>query len=256
MNKKYVLILSICLPVFFYAQTASVGSSNIENEEGHRVWINLTNLQGAFKQILVGYVAEATNSWDLNYDAVTLDTNKYLDFYSINEDKKLVIQARALPFSESDFVPLGYKSASDGDFTISIDHADGDLTTHDIYLEDKKTNIIHDLRAGDYTFVTTAGTFTNRFILRYTNKALRKVDIAKPVQSVLISVDEKVINVVSTIVNISEVAIFDLSGKLLYNNSQVGSTSFNIADLQSEKQVLLVKVSLDNNSFSTTKILF
>ncbi len=256
MNKKYLIILMICLPVFFCAQTASVARSNIENAEGHRVWINLTNLQGAFKQILVGYVAEATNSWDLNYDAVTLNANNYLDFYSINEDKKLVIQARALPFSESDFIPLGYRSGIAGDFSISIDHADGDLATHAIYLEDKTTNAIHNLQTGSYNFTTTIGTFNDRFVLRYVDKSLQRSDFKNSDQYVLVSVKDKVVKVTSSKEIINEIAVFDLSGKLLYNNCKIGSTDFQIAGLQSESQVLLIRVYLENNVFSTTKIVF
>ncbi|WP_316634970.1 hypothetical protein [uncultured Flavobacterium sp.] len=138
--------------------------------ERHRVWLNLTNTQGAFKQVLIGYIEGATNGWDTNYDGISLDANKFLDFYSVNGDLKLVVQGRALPFLDSDFVPLGYRSAIAGDFTIAIDHTDGLLSTEAIYLEDKKLGVTHDLRASNYTFTTAIGTFTDRFVLRYGKK--------------------------------------------------------------------------------------
>lgn len=89
---------------------------------------------------------------------------------------KLIIQGRALPFTVSDLIPLGYRTTIEGNFTISIDHADGDLSNKDIYLEDKVTGIVHDLTKSNYTFTTSAGTFTDRFILRYTNNTLGSED--------------------------------------------------------------------------------
>ena len=62
-----------------------------------------------------------------------------------------MIQGRGLPFILSDTVPLGYRSEIVGDLTISIDHADGDLADRDIYLEDTKTGIMHNLRKGSYS---------------------------------------------------------------------------------------------------------
>ena len=62
----------------FYKTT---GTDNIER---NRIWLNFSNTQGAFKQLLIGYIEGATNFWDHNYDAITADANPYLDFYSIN----------------------------------------------------------------------------------------------------------------------------------------------------------------------------
>jgi hypothetical protein len=205
---------------------------------------------------LIGYIEGATNSWDNNYDGLTVNSNAFLDFYSINENMKLIVQGRALPFVETDVVPLGYKSTIAGEFTISIDHAIGDLSTDAIYLEDKATGIIHDLRNSNYTFITAIGTFENRFVLRYTNKTLAINDFKDAEQNVLVSVKDKVIKVTSTTEIINNVSIFDVTGKLLYSKTGVGSTELQISNLQSENQLLVIKVSLENEGVSTSKIVF
>lgn len=138
--------------------------------EKHRIWLNMTNTEGAFKQTLVGYVTDATNDYDSRFDGESFDANKYVDFYSVNQDKNLVIQGRALPFDENDEVPLGYRSEIDGDFTVNIDQVDGLLANQPVFIEDKSTNTVFDLKTGNYTFNTKAGTFNDRFVLRYTNK--------------------------------------------------------------------------------------
>ena len=231
-------------------------TAKTENLERNRVWLNLSNAEGAFKQMLVGYIEGATNGQDLNYDAASFNGNSYIDFYSISETVKFSIQARALPFQDSDIIPLGYKSTIAGDFKISIDHVDGFFDNQNVYLEDKKTGIISDLKTADYTFKTEAGTFTDRFALRYTNKTLGNDDFENVKDGLLISVKDKVIKVTSAKENIKEVSVFDITGKLIYNKKKVGSTELSIVNLQAGDQVLLVKVSLENNAEVNRKVIF
>ncbi|TDW46094.1 hypothetical protein EV144_107288 [Flavobacterium sp. 270] len=233
-------------------------NANVDaNIEKHRVWVNFTNTQGAFKQILIGYVTGATNTWDNNYDGETLDGNKYVDFYSINEEKKLAIQGRLVPFDDSDNIPLGYRSAIAGDFTIAIDHTDGDLSNRAIYLEDKKTGLVQDLQTGNYKFTTAIGTFDDRFVLRY-GKTLGTDDFENDQNNILISVKNKVIKVESNsnTENLSEVIIFDISGKEVYNKKKIGTNKLEITDLKSSNQVLVVKVILENGEAISKKIIF
>lgn len=224
--------------------------------EKHRIWLNFKNSEGIFKQILIGYIKGATNSYDDSYDAETVNGNQFADFYSTNENKKLVIQGRALPFVDTDVVPLGYKTTVAGDFTISIDAVDGKMSNQAIYLEDKTTGEIHDLRAGNYTFNTAVGTFLDRLVLRYTGKTLGTGDFENLENGILVTVKNKVINVLSPKENIKEVTIFDVSGKLFYSKKKIGNTELQIPNLPSGDQVLLVKVTLENNFTTTKKVIF
>lgn len=224
--------------------------------EVNRLWLNLSNTEDAFKQLLVGYAEGASNSYDHNFDASTMSGNSFIDFYTINEDKKLTVQARALPFDNTDTVPLGYKTTVSSALTISIDHADGFFNKQAVYLEDKTTGIITDLRASNYTFQTAAGTFTERFVLRYTNKTLGTDDFENVEDGVLVSIKSKVINAVSGTENIKEVQIYTVGGQLLYNKSKIDAKELEITNLHSSNQVLLVKVILENGHVVTKKIIF
>ena len=231
-------------------------SASKETTEAHRVWLNMTNTKGVFKQMLVGYVQGATNEYEDRYDGVSFNANPYVDFYSVDNANNYVIQGRALPFTETDQVPLGYSTTITGDFTISIDKADGDLSSHAVYIEDKKTGVIHDLTASDYTFTTEKGIFADRLVLRYTNKTLGTGDFENAQNGLLVSVKDKTIKVTSSAENIQEVTVFDISGKLLYSKKKAGTTELQIQNLQSANQVLLVKVTLDNDFTVTKKIIF
>ena len=229
--------------------------------EKHRIWLNLTNTQGAFKQLLIGYVTGATNSWDNNYDAITINANPYIDFYSINEDIKLVIQGRAIPFVASDTIPLGYRSALEGEFTIAVDHTDGNLDTQAIYLQDNVTKTIHNLKTGGYKFTTTIGVFPDRFVLRYTNPndaVLGNENFENLNGNISVSVREKNIKLqsFSDKVNIQEAAVYDVGGKLLYHKKEIDDKEWLITNLHSGPQVLLVKITLDNGKTVTKKIVY
>ena len=234
------------------AQFYKTAESSIEK---NRLWLNMTHADGVLKQALVGYVQGATNTIDLNYDAVTIGANSYIDFYSISESKKLTIQGRALPFDSSDLVPLGYKALIGGDFTISIDHGDGFFYTQAVYLEDKTTGKITDLRKENYTFSTAIGTFTDRFVLRYTSKTLGTDNFEDLENSVLVSVKNKVVKISSSKEQINEVTIYNILGQEIFNKKKINSTEFQISNLQTGNQVLLVKTSLQNGFISTKKII-
>jgi hypothetical protein len=238
-----------------FFKPSKTNKSETEDEKS-RVWLDLTNSGGAFKQTLIGYVAGATNGYDNLYDGASLNGNTYVDFYSINNTDKLVIQGRALPFTDSDLVPLGYKTTIAGDFTISIDHADGIFNAQPIYLEDKVTGTINDLTQTGYTFNTVAGTFDNRFVLRYTNKTLGTDKFETTKDVVLVSVENKEIKINAFSETIDKVFVYDVSGKKIYQNNDVNLSQFEIQKTNISSQILFVKVVLQNEATVIKKVVF
>ncbi len=239
----------------FFKTKNPKAKTNIQLEK-HRIWLDLTNSQGAFKQTLVGYVTDATNGYEDRFDGESYDGNDFLDFYSINEEKNLTIQGRAVPFDENDEIPLGYRIALGGSFTISIDETDGLLTNQAVYLEDKATNTIFNLKNGNYTFTTDKGTFNDRFVLRYTDKTLGTVAVEKPANQILVTIQNKQIKITSLAEPIEKVLVYDVSGKQRYQKRNVNNTELLITTLAPSHQILLVKTVLQNGKSSTKKVLF
>lgn len=238
---------------FFKVNKSSKTKNGIEK---HRIWLNLTNDQGAFKQTLVGYVANATNGYDNAFDGQSFDGNEFVDFYSVNEDKNLTIQGRALPFDENDEVLLGYSSTIAGVFSIDIDTVDGLLSNKNVFIEDKITNSIKNLKQGAYSFSTVAGTFNDRFVLRYKDKTLGTGDFETRDTQIVISVKNKQIKVDSPKETIATVLIFDLLGKQIYKKISVGNNEHIIPNLASGEQALIVKVVLQNGQTVSRKIIY
>ena len=224
--------------------------------EKNRVWLNLTNKQGAFKQTLVGYITGATNTWDKLYDGESFDGNDFLDFYSINSEKNLTIQGRALPFDENDEIPLGYRIAVEGTFTINIDETDGLLANQPIFIEDKLTNTVTNLKSGNYTFSTAAGTFDDRFVLRYTNKTLGTTENELAKNKIIVSVKNKQIKIDSFAETIDKVTIYDLLGRQIYQKGKINSNECLITDFRASHETLIVKTTLQNGTTATNKVIY
>jgi hypothetical protein len=145
--------------------------------ERHRIWLNATNTNGAFSQMLVGYMAGATNGVDPKIDGRYINDG-VIALNSLISGVQYAIQGRALPFTPTDVVPLSFTATTAGSYTIAIDHVDGIFVNPNkkVYLKDNQTNTRHDLRLGSYTFTATSGTTTSRFELVFQTTYFQDVD--------------------------------------------------------------------------------
>lgn len=237
---------------FRYASAEDLPAPTIEK---HRIWLNMTNDVNGFSQSLIGYVADATNGYDRNFDGQVLGGGS-VSLYSVLEGSKMTIQGRTLPFDQNDQVPMGFKATVAGSLKISIDHFDGLFAAQNIYLEDKALDIIHDLKAAPYIFTSAIGTFNERFILRYTNESLGTGEHAMDANDVIVAVKEKVIKVISAKENIKSITVFDLLGRTIYDNKAVNAMVFSTEEIMAQEQVLVVKIVLENNAKADRKIIF
>src|SRR5690606_34433684 len=129
------------------------------SNEKHRFWLNLSNEEVVFNQILVGYMDNATQGVDTGIDGkmFAYEGNALYSIIDNNEDM-FVIQGRSLPFTASDVVALGFRAVNAGSFTISLNNVDGLFADNqNIYLKDNFTQSLHNLKEGAYTFVSEEG---------------------------------------------------------------------------------------------------
>ncbi len=224
--------------------------------EKYRLWLKFANTTGDFKQILVGYAQGATNNIDTNFDATSMAASGSVDFYSINSSKKLVIQGRAWPFVKTDVVTFGYMAASKGDYIISIDQADGIFNENqEVFLQDKTTGKMTNLRLENYKFTSEAGTFNSRFVIRYVNTTLGTDDFENIADGVLVAVKNKIISISSSKEAITDVTVYNLLGQEVFTKKKINTNELEIPNLKTGNQVLLVKTTLENGYISTKKII-
>lgn len=140
-----------------------------------RYWLKLINPDNIANDILIAHIAEATNNYDEDYDAALFAMGNDT-FYSAVGTNKLQIQARALPISDSDVIPLAYKTSKAGNCIIALNDKDGVFKDSNkaIYLKDKVTGTVTNLQEGYYTFNSEVLTAPNdsRFEILYANSVL------------------------------------------------------------------------------------
>lgn len=240
----------------FFRPASTEPITNWDTTGKHRVWLNMKGQTKGFNQLLVGYVENATNDWDIRFDGVSFGGNQ-VAFYSLLGSRNLAIQGRALPFNNQDEVPLGYMSTLNGTLTISIDEYEGLFEGQGLYLEDKLLNVVHDLKASPYSFTTVVGTFDDRFVLRYLpSEELGNPDHESIANGLVVYQEEGRIMIKSQLQALEQVTIYDLLGRTVFDKAGIGQNSFGIQNVVMNEQPLIVKVKLANGQIVNRKIVY
>ena len=243
----------------FQRLNASTSSQFYRTEEAqevekHRIWLNLNDVNNNYNQILIGYMDGATNAVDNMIDGLILDDSNSVIYSTINSDK-YVIQGKSLPFSDEDIVPLGFKAVTAGVYSISLDNIDGLFTAQDVFLKDMYTNILHDIKQSEYQFSTQAGTFEDRFELVYKSGVLSSNDVVNN-NDVLVYTQNNQIEISSSKENIASVNVFDVLGRTIFINENIGEKEFSITSINANNQALFIKVKLITGEVITKKVIF
>jgi hypothetical protein len=217
-----------------------------------RIWLNLTTVSGVFSQALVGYMDGATLGVDNGIDGKYINDSPVALTSNI-DNEEYTIQGRPA-FDASDVVPLNFKTASAGDYTIAIDHSDGVFAAgQEVYLVDVTTGTETDLTAASYTFTAGAGASNARFSLKYQKSLGTNASVITD-NNVVVCKTKGTLSVNAGNVVIANVKVYDVQGKLVTELKNVKSTSATVADLKATKQVLVVKVTLEGGKVVTKKV--
>lgn len=231
----------------FYRQ-----SSQTQGEVDFKLWLDFIPQNGSPVRTLIGYVEGATNEKDRLFDASTkVDGSSKM--YSLIDNKPFIIQGRAFPFDQNDVVPMGYNATAFGRFTVAIADVVG-LNEKKVYLQDKVLNSIHDLTASPYVFDSEAGTFNNRFELRYTNETLSNPDFNQVASSVIAFGSNGQLHVKSTLEKINSVTVYDVLGRLLHSQKGQSTNEF-VANTNFSKQTIIVQIELENGQVVSKKLI-
>ena len=216
------------------------------------IWLNATNTNGAFSQMAISYVTDATLGVD-NFDGIYYNDG-VIALNSSLDNTDYVIQGRPLPFDGTDEVPLTFKANTAGDFTIAIDHIDGlFLGNQDVILKDNTTGTETDLKAGGYSFTAAAGIDKTRFSLKYQ----KTLGINSPVfdeNSIVVFKDNGKIHIKSSGTSIDNVKIYDIRGRLLFEKNKVNTNETSVESSSFANQVLIVQITAEDNKVIKKKV--
>jgi len=244
----------------FY-RSANLNADNTTNtNEKHRIWLDLIDSNNSALSLLVGYAAGATDAIDRLYDGHLLNDSNYQFYSTLNtpeKSNKLAINGRALPFVDTDTIPLGFKTATQGEYTIALNTVDGlfETTDQDIYLEDKVLNLIHDLRTSPYSFTTDLGTFEDRFVLRFnTNNSLSVTDLDANANLDIRTLSNAIV-ATATKSFIKTFELHDITGRLIHKNLNITAADYSYPTQNLSRGTYIVTVALANGSTVSKKLM-
>lgn len=228
---------------------------NAQDSQKSRLWINLTGANNEFSQMSIAYTDNTTLDIDYGWDGRAI-TDGEVSLYSLAGESKLGIQARGT-FNPSDIVPLEVKISTSGNYNIAIDHVDGVFTQgQDIFIKDNLLGgITHNFNQGPYSFAAEAGIITGRFEVVYA-EALGTGNPEIHTNAIMIYKKENALHIDSGKFNIKSVSVYDTRGRVLYSTDGINDTSAMISTLQSQEQMLIIKVTDVNGTITNRKIIF
>ncbi|NUY82201.1 hypothetical protein HUK80_14950 [Flavobacterium sp. MAH-1] len=219
-----------------------------------RFWLEFKNGQGVYKQALLGYMPNATNGFDNGFDGLLFESGITSNFYFVSGENRFSIEGRAWPLQTSDIVPLGYRASVSGTFEIDLMKTEGIFDNQEVFLEDLSLGVIHNLKDAVYSFSTEAGTFDNRFRIRYSDSALGNPDGISKQDIVVFKQDGNAV-VKASGIDLRDVAVFDLNGKKLIEFINLSSNELSFP-FELRNQVVFFQITTSRGEIVSRKVLF
>ncbi|SFJ09558.1 Por secretion system C-terminal sorting domain-containing protein [Kaistella treverensis] len=254
LGQGFIVKATAALPLIFRNSIRVTTATNFFSKMAakDRFWLKLKTPAENVNTILIGYVQNATNGFEWDYDSPLFAIGSD-SFYSILDDEKLGIQGRAYPLDTKDVVMLGTKHFETGKYTISLSEKEGVFAGEQgIYLKDKDAKTLTNLSEGDYIFTASAGEYTNRFEIVYSATALGVgADVKKGVQ---VYRDGGDFVMKSTGKSITSYELYDMSGRMIMNQKSNAQEIRFGAD-QLLKGTYLLNVQLEGGERVVRKII-
>ncbi len=242
---------------------AQRGSNNVQflktEEEISRIWISLDNTL-LYNEILIAFMADATDSRDLLYDAYKLRGSSEIALASMQQEDEFAIAAFP-PVESEQVIPIMAYVAAEGIYTITNKTTEN-MDNIPVYLEDRLTGSFTDLsNNGSYSTLMDPENSKGRFFLHFSPMATTIQEQTNHPFVVFSNGNE--LNILfndAAIGNETEATInlFDMSGRLLHSSAAVSLQSsvykMNISGMAPGMYVVAME-SKNNSYFHTRKII-
>lgn len=228
---------------------------NQDEMQASKFRLNLVAATGEFNQAVIGYSNMTTNGLDYGYDGILLNDGS-IAIYTSAENTNLTIQAKG-GFTASDVVPVSYRVNNAGSYTMKLKNPDGLFAgSQEIYLKDNVANITHDIKAGDYSFTTEAGTFTNRFEVVYMNAAMGTGDNTLTANNVVVFKKDGVLNISTGAVEMKDVRLFDTRGRLVHEVKGINASTATVGNIAVQEQMMIVQITTVDGAVVSKKAVY
>ena len=207
------------------------------------------------RQVLLAFMDEKANSeMNAGYDAYNIDDSPS-DMYLLNGENELAIQGEGY-FDETSSYPIGVRSDSIGKISFVLDGLENFDKNQSIFIYDKSDDTYHNINGALYEVELPAGTIEDRFYLRFTDKTLATNTFNLSNSDEVIVIVNQDVTVQSSNHQIKNIAVYDLLGRKIDNYKKVNALKFTLSHLNRTTAGLIVKITLDNDTVVSKKIIY
>ena len=241
--------------IFLKASNSKAKSStkNTRKDNRQKIRLMFDSPDGYHRQLLVGVDENASNGFDVGYDALIAEDNKE-DMYWLFNNAKLLIQA-VNNFNPDQTLPLGVKTNKAGFATIKIDDLENIDSNLDIFIHDIELDVYHNLKSSNYEVYLQKGEFLDRFEITFTSSeskvSLGIDDIENTELQVYFSNEKE-----SIIINnpklkvITSVSLYNTLGQSIYNFSGDNKNLIEYKTKQIKSGIYIIKVGTEFGKLS------
>ncbi|WGD34158.1 LamG-like jellyroll fold domain-containing protein [Olleya sp. YS] len=147
--------------VFVRQSAENTTAQNYNSDDRLKIRLGLNSVNGIHRQLLVTQDQNAKSGYDWGYDG-ELTESQIDDMYWIIDNNNYIIQGTDV-IDVNTVLPIGLKTDTAGNNTITIDALENVPADLDIYVHDILNGTYHDLRQTDYVVNLGAGEHLNRF---------------------------------------------------------------------------------------------
>lgn len=218
--------------------------NNRQQSGGDKYWLKLTSPAHISNTLLVGYLPQATNGYEMDFDSELMVVGSD-SFYSVLGARKLAIQGRAA-FDPDDEVALGTVFSQDGMYTISMSDPQGIFGNGQaVILKDHLLNKNIDLSQSGYTFYAAKGTDVTRFSIVYKPEEVLSANETKSKE--VVTYRDGDVQILRSERPLGNVIIYDASGRLM-NTFHTQENTAKINTSSWSKGVYWIRISNDKSA--------
>lgn len=238
--------------VFMKNKGKSKNTGKITEEQDTREKIRLMfdSPDGYHRQLLVGVDENASNDFDLGYDALLIEDNRE-DMYWNLDASKLIIQAID-NFNSEQKLPFSMKISKEGLATVRIDDLKNIDVNKNIYVHDKELNTYHNLRENNYSVLLSPGEYSNRFEITFSSNALSTEDFNNvDIQVYYANEKESIIVNNPKLINIKTIEMVNVLGQSVFKVDNIKKENYQeIKTKQINTGVYIINVTTDDSIIS------
>ena len=237
---------------------AKSSTKNTSKDNRQKIRLMFDSPDGYHRQLLVGVDENASDGFDIGYDALIAEDNKE-DMYWLYNNAKLIIQAVS-NFNPDQTLPLGVKTNKTGLATIKIDDLENIDSNLDIFIHDIELDVHHNLKDSNYEVYLQKGEFSDRFEITFARSESQVslgVDAIENTKLQVYFSNEKESIVIHnpTSKNIKSVGLFNILGQTIYSlDKETNENNIEYKTKQVRTGAYIIKIETDEG-VSSKKVL-